>query len=141
MASKPKSRTYALSKINLKTELYASLLIPKCKRSIFCQFRSGILPLAIETGRYRNVSADERLCEICNLNLVENEIHFLCFCHRYQELRTELYQNVLSLDCLFPQYTDRPTEKLRILMDDRFVKLKINFIYGAWQIRQNVMFN
>ena len=55
------------------------------------------------------------------------------------DLRTELYQNVLSLDCLFPQYTD--TEKLRILMDDRFVKLTIYFIYGAWQIRQNIMFN
>ena len=139
VASKPKLRTYALFKINIKTELYVSLLIPKCKRSIFCQFRSGILPLAIETGRYRNVPADERLCEICNLNLVEDEIHFLCFCPRYQELRTELYQNVLSLDCLFPQYTD--TEKFRILMGDRFVKLTINLIYGAWQIRQNVMFN
>ena len=133
VASKPKLRTYALLKIHLKTELYVSLLIPKCKRSNFCQFRSGILPLAIETGRYRNVPADERLCEICNLNLVEDEIHFLCFCPRYQELRTELYQNVLSLDCLFPQYT--ATEKFRILMDDRFVKLTINFIYGAWQIR------
>ena len=139
MASKPKLRTSALFKINLKTEFYVSLLIPKCKRSIFCQFRSGILPLAIETGRYRNVPADERLCEICNLNLVEDEIHFLCFCPRYQELRTEVYKNVLSLDCLFPQYTD--AEKLRILMDDRFVKLTINFIYGAWQIRQNIMFN
>ena len=79
VASEPKLRTYALFKINLKTELYVSLLIPKCKRSIFCQFRSGILPLATETGRYRNVPADERLCEICNLNLVEDEIHFLCF--------------------------------------------------------------
>ena len=74
--------------------------------SFFCQFRSGILPLAIETGRYRNVPTDERLYEICNLNLVEDEIHFLCFCPRYQELRAELYQNVLSLYCLFPLYTD-----------------------------------
>ena len=136
VASKPKLRTYALFKINIKTELYVSLLIPKCKRSIFWQFRSGILPLAIETGRYRNVPTDERLCEICNLNLVEDEIHFPCFCPGYQELRTELYQNVLSLDCLFPQYTD--TE---ILMDEIFVKLTINFIYGAWQIRQNIMLN
>ena len=83
VASKLKLRTYALFKINLKTELYVSLLISKFKRSIFCQFRSGILPLVIETGRYRNVPADERLCEICNLNLVEDEIHFLCFCPRY----------------------------------------------------------
>ena len=101
------------------------LLIPKCKRYTFVN-------LAIETCRYRNVPADERLSKICSLNLVEDEIHFLCFCPRYQELRTELYQNVLSLDCLFLQYTD--TEKLRILMDDRFVKPTINFIYGAWQL-------
>ena len=33
---------------------------------------------------------------------------------------------------LFPQYTD--TEKLRILMDDKFVKPTINFIYGALQL-------
>ena len=79
MPSKPKLRTYALFKIDTKTELFVTLLIPKCKRSIFCQFRSGILSLAIETGSYRIVPSDERLCEICNLNLVEGEIHFLCF--------------------------------------------------------------
>ena len=36
VASKPKLRTYALFKINPNTELYVTLLIPKCKRSIFC---------------------------------------------------------------------------------------------------------
>ena len=65
VASIPKLRTFALFKINPKAELYVTLIIPKCKRSIFCQFRSGILLLAIETGRYRNEPADERLCEIC----------------------------------------------------------------------------
>ena len=64
VASKPKLRTFALFKINPETELYVTIFIPKCKRSIFCQFRSGILLLAIETGMYRNAPADERLCEI-----------------------------------------------------------------------------
>ena len=137
MASKPKLRTYALFQINPKTESYVTLLIPKCERSIFCRFRNGILPLSIETGRYRNAPADERLCEICNFNLVEDEIHVLCFPPMYQELRNELYQNVLFFDCLFPQYTDTQ----RILMDDTFVKLTIICIHEAWQFRQNIMFN
>ena len=49
----------------------------------------------------------ERSFEICNLNLyilyllVEDEIHFICLCPMYQELRDELCQNVLSLERLF----------------------------------------
>ena len=86
------------------------------------------------------VPANVGLCEICKSNLVEDEIHFLCFCPMYQELGDKLYQNIFPLiDRLFSQYTD--TEKLSILMDDKFVKLTILFIFVAWQIRQNIVFN
>ena len=42
----------------------------------------------------------ERLYGISNLNVVEDDIHFLNFCPSYQEMKDELYQNVLSLDHL-----------------------------------------
>ena len=47
-----------------------------------------------------------QLCEIRNLNLVEDDIHFLRFCPMCQALKNELYQNTLSLDRIFSQYTD-----------------------------------
>ena len=53
--SKPKLRTYRMLKEDFGTEPYVLSNIPKYKRSLFAQFRSGILPLHIETGRYSNI--------------------------------------------------------------------------------------
>ena len=71
--------------------------IIKCirrRRSLMSQFRTGILPLEIETERYvpnlyktlknnRKRTANERLCKLCRLNVIENEYHFLCNCPVY----------------------------------------------------------
>ena len=43
--------------------------------------------LAIERGRYENTPRDERICKNCNLNMVENEYHFLLVCPMYRDLR------------------------------------------------------
>ena len=47
-----KLRTYRLYKTSVKPEKYLKLQIPKRVRRIVALFRSGSLPLAIETGRY-----------------------------------------------------------------------------------------
>ncbi len=53
--------------------------------SIISQFRIGILPLHIETGRFGNVKEDERKCYICNTDDTENEFLFLGVCKVYIE--------------------------------------------------------
>ena len=53
---KPKLRNYKLYKDKLLLEKY--LLLPKHQRSVIAKFRSGSLPLAIETGRYNNISLE-----------------------------------------------------------------------------------
>ena len=45
-------------------------------RSLFDQFRHGILPLKIETGRFKNLYIEERICELCELEVVESEYIF-----------------------------------------------------------------
>ena len=64
--------------------------IPKYHRSLFAQFRAGILTLNIETGRYRNVSLPDRFCTLCDDSEVEDEIHFLCVCKFYSEYRSDM---------------------------------------------------
>ena len=54
--------------------------------SMMAQFRSEILPLEIETGRYRNVQADERDCLNCR-TLVETELQISLVCPLYDEAR------------------------------------------------------
>ena len=51
--------------------MYVKSLFSKAKRSILCQLRCGVIPLAIETGRYTNTPVDQRLCRLCNLNQME----------------------------------------------------------------------
>ena len=55
MLSKPKLRTYVQLKVTFGVENYVSMNISKYKRSLYAQFRCGILPIAIETGRFKNI--------------------------------------------------------------------------------------
>ncbi len=47
------------------------------------QIRIGILPLHIETGRFRNAKVEETVCQVCNNGDVENEFNFVCICNLY----------------------------------------------------------
>ncbi len=57
-----KLRTFIKYKDEYLTETYAYKVYDRCQRSIMTQFRSGILPLSIETGRYTYITEELRLC-------------------------------------------------------------------------------
>ena len=48
----------------------------KC-RSYLAQFRSGILPLEIEIGRWQNKNVEDRICKLCDDYEVEDECHLI----------------------------------------------------------------
>ena len=70
---KPKLRPYVMFKNEFKCEKYVSFNLPKSQRSLCAQLRGGILPLNIETGRFRGLAEEERICEHCDLEVVEDE--------------------------------------------------------------------
>ena len=80
-------------KSDLEIEDYLFFKVTNMHRSLIAQFRAGILPLSIyiEVGRYWNISLEERLCTLCDDNVVEDEIHFLCSCKLYKEVRDVLF--------------------------------------------------
>lgn len=57
-----KLRTYRLFKNDYATELYCSKTLSRKHRSAFAKFRCGVAPLRIETGRYENLSVENRTC-------------------------------------------------------------------------------
>ena len=83
-------RTYIQFKTSMIVSDYVKNSTNRYKRSILAKFRSGILQLRIESGRYSNTKVEERLCELCNLNEVEDEFHFLCKCPYLTNCREEL---------------------------------------------------
>ena len=72
----PKLRTYVQFKTAYQTEEYIKLNLNRSERSILAQFRCGVLPLRIETGRFVGEKPEERLCTFCGLRVPEDETHF-----------------------------------------------------------------
>ncbi len=91
--------TYMKFKDNIYTETYVQYCSFRKRRLLLAQFRLGILPLHIETGRFRNRKPDEWLCIICNTNVIEDEQHFACLCNKYSKLREITFSKVHNLEC------------------------------------------
>ncbi len=72
--------TYVLFKGNFCVEPYLRVNMDRKYRSVLAKLRCGILPLEIETGRWKNVDAGNRLCELCHTD-VEDEYHFMFRCN------------------------------------------------------------
>ena len=116
---KPKLRTYRLFKYTFGTEKYVSLNLDRNYRSLLAQFRLGILPLRLETGRIKNEKVHERICLICSDNLVEDENHFLFQCKAYSSERRNLFAKISN--------SNRDFENLNI--DEKLVYLFQNRPY------------
>jgi hypothetical protein len=82
-----KLRTYITFKKYFCTEKYVNIVTNRQHRSILAQFRCGVLPLKVETGRFQNIPLEYRLCTLCDQDVLETESHFPLFCNSYAELR------------------------------------------------------
>ena len=135
----PKLRTYIKFKNTYETEPYVFKVFDRGHRSILAQFRTGILPLAVETGRYTNIPLEYRLCTFCKDNVIEDECHFLFKCQQYNELRTTFLSEIREKDANFNQKND--CEKLQMLMSADFVKSTAKFLYNCYYNRRRVLYN
>ncbi len=61
------------------------------------QFRIGILPIAIETGRFKGLTENETNCQFCPHRTVDNEQHVLCTCSLY---------TILEIQCIIRHVKD-----------------------------------
>ena len=91
VGKKPKLRTYKQFKNTYETENYVCLNLDRHQRSILAQFRSGILPLQVELGRYNNTKPEDRKCTLCTKNATEDECHFAFHCTMYNKHREDLF--------------------------------------------------
>jgi hypothetical protein len=76
-----KLRTYKTLKTQFSCESSLLLNLKRNGRSIYAQFRCGILP----TGRYVGEEPKQRHCTLCQSGLTENETHFLIVCPEYND--------------------------------------------------------
>ena len=89
---------YSLFKTELKQELYLGCIENKQERMLLACFRCCVLPLRVETGRYefggiqrkRGIPVEYRVCLCSATGKVEDKIHFLLECPRFDSLRLSM---------------------------------------------------
>ena len=129
---KPKLRTYVQIKASKETEKYVKMNLSCRERSLLAQIRIGILPLHLETGRYRNVPIDQRYCFHCK-NEVENEFHFIFNCPLYANYRIQLFDVVRNCSTNFDSMNE--ISKM-IYLCDTFSRQFAKFLCRAYDYRQ-----
>ena len=90
LSEKPVLRSYIQFKTAFQMENYLMLIKNHRLRKTMSKFRLSSHNLAIETGRHTKPKTllEERLCNYCNMKLIEDECHFLVSCPFYEEERS-----------------------------------------------------
>ena len=134
---KPKLRTFKTFKKDFRTSDYIKWSINRYDRSLFAKFRCGILQLRIETGRFNNTKLEDRTCELCNDLAIEDELHFLCVCELYKDIRVPLLNKACASH---PHFND-------LCLEEKFTFLVVNcsrdvikFIKAAWEVRKQELY-
>ena len=96
-------RSYNIFKHNFELEIYLTLNLDTKYKTALTRFRTSSHSLFIETGRYENITREQRICQSCNMNKVEDEFHFLLVCPNYRELRQKLFKPYF---CHWPIYVN-----------------------------------
>ena len=145
LLQKTKLRTYVTFKHVFATETYVMQTLSRSRRSFLAQFRLGILPLEIETGRYtpiydkhtkknRKRHPSERLCTSCNMGLCEDEVHFILICPLYSNIRQSLLNSILTDNPNFSNLSN-PDQMIYLM---QFCQHNVmSYIQSAWRIRSS----
>ena len=75
----PKCLVYRMYKNEYCFEKYLDVL-PCNLRKVLCKFRTMNHSLPIEKGRYFNIERSQRLCTLCNKDIIGDEYHYLFEC-------------------------------------------------------------
>ncbi len=75
----------------MSTASHVNCNLLKFQRSLISQLRLhvGILPIQIETGRFVGLDKEDRICQLCTSNEIEDEAHFLLYCDLHAAHRQE----------------------------------------------------
>ena len=107
------------------------------ERSAIAQFRFGILPPNIETGRFRNQPVEDRLCTLCEFDEIGDECHFLFKCSLYNDSRNDWIRNITDKT---PDFVEMDTTtKFKVIFAVHH-RITAKFILRSYNVRKENLF-
>lgn len=111
-------------------QFYLSRPVYYMYKPLICKYRIHAHSLKIETGRYLNIDRQERICDFCNDSCIEDKLHFILKCKKYDDMRKKYIK---------PYYWKKPSAfKLIQLLSVCNIKELNNlgkFLYSAEKVR------
>ena len=80
---------YRNFKVDLVIEKYL-LDLKEPYKSMLLKFRTSNHLLPIEKGRHLGINRCDRKCQLCDLNDIGDEYHYVCCCTAFQKVRKKL---------------------------------------------------
>ena len=123
-------RLYRLLKFDLEYKPYLNLNLSKTVKNMYSRIRCGLLKVGVNTGRWEGVPYLERICTFCNMNVIEDEIHFVFACPVWSGFRTQLssYNFFRANNC----------ERVFCSDDPRFIRDLCSFVSRALAFREEL---
>ena len=129
LTSQPKMEYYCKFKQDFVFEEYLACVKNDNHRKELSRFRLSSHSLEIETGRYNNISRENRKCNLCSQNTVESEYHFLLCCTVYSELRNKY--------CIKYNWPNMAKFKyLMLVKREKSLQNLAKYVYSAMKLRQ-----
>jgi hypothetical protein len=138
ISRKPKLRTYVTFKHLYQVEPYVISFMNRKHRSYLAQYRCGILPLSIETGRWRNIPLEDRICKVCDSLVVEDEYHFIFHCSLYKNIRDHFLHHVGNTILNINEMNE--VDKIKVFMSKDFVSYFAKIISEMIEERHDKLF-
>ena len=129
-----KLRTYAKLKTEIGMEKYLNSIKNITERTAITKIRLSNHDLMIETGRYKEIPVQERLCPFCD-NKVETEQHFLLVCKTYQTHREQLFNELRMINQNF-EILSKEEQFVSLLNEPNTIKLVGNFLSKMLTLRR-----
>ena len=131
---------YYQIKTNYNPSVYLDLTTKNPSRKTLVKLRISSHKLRIETGRYDNLPRDERLCNLCNCNRIEDETHFLLDCPSFSSIRDMFFS---KLEPKIPFLRLQSHESLLshlVNSTDYFINIQlISFISTCFELRDKLI--
>ena len=92
------------------------------------------MSLMVEEERFHNIERSMRSCQFCNMNMEEDEFHFLLVCPTYRNLRNTVLP---SYYCRWPTIT---IFKLLLFNSSKITLQRLaKFVYLAFEHRKSLV--
>ena len=104
--NKPEVHYYKAINNDYITENYCLVNLKRSQRSSIAKLRLSMLPINVELGRYLRKPREQRLCTLCDQNVVEDELHVLFQCRAHKAARMSFFGFVGKLDPEFNSMCD-----------------------------------